>query len=730
MLQLPTFYKHYDRTPLDSVYKALRNKDFADCVLQATRALEQSNSWVEFKHKEKSASESIELGIHGKEAFSNGDYQMALMKYNMALMRAPPGSDAMRLSYYSRAELLLKTEQFQACVKDVDTCLALNCSDDMALKLRQMKKVASRGAVIEQKAPKRPFNPFTEELFKLKGARNPDIPCATSYVEVNMVSGLPKVVAARDIPGGTVVAVETAFVGVTHPMNHVTSCHYCHKMDLNLMPCEGCCSAMFCDKQCEENSIQDGHNFECKIMNMIVDDIKLPVKATLKIRQLCNSWDEFITASNELGIERMENSSIAEIFGPHKFSLLNSHYDTHFIYGALFNRCMYIANIIHYLDIHTSFLPDSPEEKSAAIRAVSRVMMHLALHCTPVVLQHFTDLCTLDRLIFHKHPNKGYFPFIGNLPHSCVPNTYVAGLRNSAALITITPVKKGAELSISYLGHWLQLVPTALLYRPIKIFVHFRAVCKDCIVCSGRADNISLNSHLTDTQQKAFKKFMTYASSMVFVCLRNRWELIKLLIMTNYVFYYFDGKGLGESCRLLLAYGGQEFEDRRVTIEEWPALKPKCLFGKIPILEIDGKQYAQSLAISRYLGRKYGLVGDTPEDALEIDQNVDLVNDIRAKAAEVQYESNEVVKESKYADYAKNAFPNLLERLNAVVVQNNGHLALGKLTWGDFVLAGILDYLKYMLRMPDLEKTYPVFQKVIDNVYSSPKVKAYSESKN
>ncbi|KAJ8715268.1 hypothetical protein PYW08_005249 [Mythimna loreyi] len=513
MLQLPPVYKRYEQTPLDSVYKALRNKDLADCVLQATRALEQSNSWIEFEHKEKSASESIEHGIHGKEAFCKGDYQMALVKYNMALMRAPPGSEAMRLSYYSRAELLLKTKRFQACVKDVDTCLALNCPDSMVLKLREMKEAASSFTWLEQIIHQHRSNPFIEEFFKLNGARNPDIPCATSHVEVNMESGHPKVVAARDIPVGTVVAVETAFVGATHVMNHITSCHYCHKMDLNLMPCEGCCSAMFCDQRCKEKAMQDGHNFECKIIHMIIDDIKLPVKATLKIRQLCNSWDEFITASNELGIERMKNSSIPEIFGSQKFSLLNSHYDTHFINGAMFNRCMYIANIIHYLDIHTSFLPDSPEEKSAAVRAVSRVMMHLALYCNPVQLQHFTDLCIEGRMTLHNHPNKGYFPFIGNLPHSCVPNSYVAGLRNSAALITIEPVKKGAELTYPFIGHWLEVVPAEVSLRANKMFVHYRTVCKDCVVCSGRA-NISLNSHLTDTQQKAFKKFVTYSKSM------------------------------------------------------------------------------------------------------------------------------------------------------------------------------------------------------------------------
>lgn len=53
-------------------------------------------------------------------------------------------------------------------------------------------------------------------------------------------------------------------------------------------------------------------------------------------------------------------------------------------------------------------------------------------------------------------------------------------------------------------------------------------------------------------------------------------------------------------------------------------------FGQMPVLEIDGKSYAQSFAISRYLGRKYGVSGADVEEDLEIDQNVDFVNDIRA----------------------------------------------------------------------------------------------------
>ncbi|KAJ8712537.1 hypothetical protein PYW07_005379 [Mythimna separata] len=200
--------------------------------------------------------------------------------------------------------------------------------------------------------------------------------------------------------------------------------------------------------------------------------------------------------------------------------------------------------------------------------------------------------------------------------------------------------------------------------------------------------------------------------------------------MSKYVFYYFDAKALGESSRLLMAYGGQEFEDRRHTDEEWPAIKPKMLFGTVPLLEIDGKQYAQSKAISRYLGRKYGLVGDTPEDALEIDQIVDFLVDFRLKAEETSSRlmPDAAVRERNYAAYSKNVFPDYLEKLNAIIVKNNGHLALGKLTWADFMLAGSFDYLRNLLRMPDLSTKYPAFQQVVDNVYSIPQVKSYADA--
>lgn len=42
----------------------------------------------------------------------------------------------------------------------------------------------------------------------------------------------------------------------------------------------------------------------------------------------------------------------------------------------------------------------------------------------------------------------------------------------------------------------------------------------------------------------------------------------------TYTLFYFNVKALAEPLRYLFAYGGIEYEDVRVTRDEWPALKP------------------------------------------------------------------------------------------------------------------------------------------------------------
>ena len=69
---------------------------------------------------------------------------------------------------------------------------------------------------------------------------------------------------------------------------------------------------------------------------------------------------------------------------------------------------------------------------------------------------------------------------------------------------------------------------------------------------------------------------------------------------------YFNLRGRAEPTRLLLAYGGIEYEDCRlvpgfVDPKEWMVLKPNTPYGSVPLLEWNGEVLAQSMAIARYL---------------------------------------------------------------------------------------------------------------------------------
>ena len=74
----------------------------------------------------------------------------------------------------------------------------------------------------------------------------------------------------------------------------------------------------------------------------------------------------------------------------------------------------------------------------------------------------------------------------------------------------------------------------------------------------------------------------------------------------KYKLTYFPVYGLVEPIRLCLAYNKVAFEDNRVTFEDWPKLKESgaAPFNQLPFLEIDGKKYAQSGAILKYLCEK------------------------------------------------------------------------------------------------------------------------------
>merc|ERR1711963_698295 len=103
--------------------------------------------------------------------------------------------------------------------------------------------------------------------------------------------------------------------------------------------------------------------------------------------------------------------------------------------------------------------------------------------------------------------------------------------------------------------------------------------------------------------------------------------------MPNVKLTYFNLRGRGEPCRILLAYGGIKYEDERIPppwdpATNWTTLKPTTAFGILPILNWDGEEIRQSMACARFVAKEVGLAGKTNLEQAQVDEIVDVVQDL------------------------------------------------------------------------------------------------------
>ncbi|XP_014244206.1 glutathione S-transferase-like isoform X2 [Cimex lectularius] len=198
--------------------------------------------------------------------------------------------------------------------------------------------------------------------------------------------------------------------------------------------------------------------------------------------------------------------------------------------------------------------------------------------------------------------------------------------------------------------------------------------------------------------------------------------------MPTYKLTYFPIKALAEPIRFMLSYLNKEFEDVRVKKEDWPQYKESMPFGKLPVLEVDGKQLHQSTAITRYLGKQANLAGKNDWEALQIDMAVETLHDFRAAVAGFWYDDNEETRAKKKEVVLKETAPFYLTKFNEQVGNNGGYLANGALSWGDVYFVAVADYLSFMLGY-DLFEKYSNLKTLKDNVLATPGIKSWVEKR-
>ena len=157
---------------------------------------------------------------------------------------------------------------------------------------------------------------------------------------------------------------------------------------------------------------------------------------------------------------------------------------------------------------------------------------------------------------------------------------------------------------------------------------------------------------------------------------------------------YFAVRGRAEPVRLMLEDLRVEYDERRVTMEEWPTVKRGLMFGQMPTYREGDVFIDQSHAIYRYLARKYDLYGDTERERIRCDiveeAFVDAQNNIGGFCWRPDFAQQR-------ANYEETQLPVLLDKLQRLLDLNRegmGWWVGERVSYVDFLAWNTLDYVR------------------------------------
>jgi len=185
--------------------------------------------------------------------------------------------------------------------------------------------------------------------------------------------------------------------------------------------------------------------------------------------------------------------------------------------------------------------------------------------------------------------------------------------------------------------------------------------------------------------------------------------------MKSYKLVYFDLKSRGEIVRAIFEVAGVSYDDSRFPYdrnmkdlqsiqefrEKWQpsSVKAEAPFGQLPYLQVtheDGRVtvISQSMAISRYLAREFGLAGKDNEEQALVDMFNDQIQDFANQLYRVIYEFDETRKKSQLEQVRNSVIPDNFAIFEKHLAKNGtGYLVGRDLTWADLDLFIYLDFL-------------------------------------
>ncbi|GLD95975.1 hypothetical protein PINS_up004653 [Pythium insidiosum] len=198
---------------------------------------------------------------------------------------------------------------------------------------------------------------------------------------------------------------------------------------------------------------------------------------------------------------------------------------------------------------------------------------------------------------------------------------------------------------------------------------------------------------------------------------------------------YFPLRSRAELIRLMYAYGRLPLEETTVPFgRAYMEVKPTLPFAQLPVMGIEGREYAQSVALARYAAKRVGLYPlDDHLAALEVDMIVDAVQDIINPMIKGYFlERDATLKEKNVMKMNKYRLPEVLGGIQARVPSNatrdRPYFLGNALSIADVAVFDVIE--NFLVPEKDVfpidfTKTYPKLLNIVDRVKQEPGIADY-----
>merc|ERR1712156_791235 len=189
---------------------------------------------------------------------------------------------------------------------------------------------------------------------------------------------------------------------------------------------------------------------------------------------------------------------------------------------------------------------------------------------------------------------------------------------------------------------------------------------------------------------------------------------------------YFNVRGRAEPSRLILAQAGVEYEDIRIEREDWPKYKSKMPCGQVPVLNYNGVEISQSMAIARFLANEFGLAGKTNLEKARADMIVDCVGDMLAGAVAI-IRAPEGQKDAPIAKLLNEIIPSGRQILEKFLTDR--YFVGNEITWADLVVFAFFETIRMQHGDEKAFGSCTTLKNHIDFVQDLPRIKRWLEKR-